>query len=66
MKILNQQLHCLKILSTLVHKVSQFLSSKTCFCSNLGKMKKDNKNRKQRTILFFLAILSDVGHGKNM
>jgi hypothetical protein len=66
MKILNQQLPCLKILSTPVHKVRQFLSSKTCFCSNLGKIKKDTKNRNERTILFFVASLNNVVHGKNM
>jgi hypothetical protein len=66
MKIINQQLHCLKILSTPVHKVKQFLPTKACFCSNFVKMKKDSQNRNQRTILFFLASLNDVVHGKNM
>jgi hypothetical protein len=36
MKILNQQLHCLKIVSTPIYKDKQSLSSKTCFCSMLG------------------------------
>jgi hypothetical protein len=45
MKVVNQQLHCLKILSAPVHEVKQSLSSKTCFCSNFRKMKKDTKNR---------------------
>jgi hypothetical protein len=66
MKIFDQQLHCLNILSTPVHKVKQNLSSKTCFWSNFRKMKKDIKNRNQRAILFFLACLSDVVHEKNM
>jgi hypothetical protein len=66
MKILDQQLHGLKIISTPVHKVNKSLSSKTCFCSNFWKMKKDTKNRNQRAILFFLACLSDAVHGKNM
>jgi hypothetical protein len=66
LKIINQHLHCLKILSTPVHKVRQFVSSKIVFFSNLGKIKKDTKNRNQRTILFFLASLSDVVHVKNM
>jgi hypothetical protein len=52
MEILDQYLHCLKMLSTPVPKLKQILFLRICFYPNLGKYKRAQKNENQRAILY--------------
>jgi hypothetical protein len=51
-------------MNTTVYKARTGLSTKTSFCPNFRKMKKEVKNRDKRTTTFFLVCLSDVVHKK--
>jgi hypothetical protein len=47
-----------------VYQVKEGLTTKTCFGSNLKKMKRGMKNKNQRATPFFLAFLSRIVHKK--
>jgi hypothetical protein len=53
-------------MNTTVYMTKPNLPTKTYFCPNFRKMKKELENKNQRMTTFFLVFLSDVVHKKKL
>jgi hypothetical protein len=57
--------HCLKILSTPVHKIDSSFTIKNYICPKIRKLKKAIEINEQRMDIFFLVYLSNEEPRKN-